>query len=219
MYCPKCATQAVPGQRFCRNCGTNLGVILDAVEGKQRGPIDFETLKNDLRELGSNLRAGFEHLKGTNRLDKTPMPPPPPGGYAPGTFPPPQVYMADLAQDINKSIKHEIEREELRQVVTRHLARPPGGEVRGHAFGRDLRGDRGVELGLAADQRDVAAVALVAGARMRKPIERDHDAGHAASPTKVTRVATLSRSIRQDALASRGVRCRRTPPPPAGPAQ
>jgi hypothetical protein len=112
MYCPKCATQAVPGQRFCRNCGTNLGVILDAVEGKQRGPIDFETLKNDLRELGSNLRAGFEQFKGTNRLDKTPTaPPPPPGGYAPGTFPPPQVYMADLARDINKSIKHEIERE------------------------------------------------------------------------------------------------------------
>jgi hypothetical protein len=112
MYCPKCAAQAVPGQRFCRNCGTNLGVILDAVEGKRPGPIDFETLKNDLRELGSNLRAGFEHLKGTNRLDKNPMaPPPPPGGYAPGTFPPPQVYMADLARDVNKSIKHDIERE------------------------------------------------------------------------------------------------------------
>jgi hypothetical protein len=114
MYCPKCAVQAVPGQRFCKNCGTNLGVILDAVEGKQRGPIDFETLKSDLRELGSNLRAGFEQFKGTNRLDKNPAPPPPPpppGGYAPGTFPPPQVYMADLARDINKSIKHEMERE------------------------------------------------------------------------------------------------------------
>jgi hypothetical protein len=115
MYCPKCAVQAVPGQRFCRNCGTNLGVILDAVEGKQRGPIDFETLKSDLRELGSNLRAGFEQLKGTNRLDKTPMAPPPssgpPGSYVPGTFPPPQVYMADLARDVNKSVKHEIERE------------------------------------------------------------------------------------------------------------
>ncbi|HEX9003379.1 MAG TPA: hypothetical protein VGB07_25955 [Blastocatellia bacterium] len=116
MYCPKCAVQAVPGQRFCKNCGTNLGVILDAVEGKQRSPIDFETLKNDLRELGSNLRAGFEQFKGTNRLDKNPMvpqPPPsgPPGSYAPGNFPPPQVYMADLARDINKSIKNEIERE------------------------------------------------------------------------------------------------------------
>lgn len=109
MYCPKCAAQSVPGQRFCRNCGTNLGVILDAVEGKQRAPIDFETLKNDLRELGSNLRAGFEQFKGTNRLDKPSAAPP--VNYAPGNYPPPQVYMADLARDLNKSVKREIERE------------------------------------------------------------------------------------------------------------
>lgn len=109
MYCPKCAAQAVPGQRFCRNCGMNLGVILDAAEGRPRNPIDFETLKNDLRDLGSSLRAGFEQLKGTNRLDKTPTAPP--ANYAPGNYPPPQVYMADLARDLNKSVKREIERE------------------------------------------------------------------------------------------------------------
>ncbi len=74
MYCPRCSSLAVEGQRFCRACGMNLGVIIDAIEGKQRGPIDFETLKRDLRELGANLRTGFEEagvvLKKTHRLDK-----------------------------------------------------------------------------------------------------------------------------------------------------
>lgn len=104
MYCPKCASEAVPGQRFCRSCGTNLGLIVDAVEGKQRGPIDFETLKSDLRELGSNLRAGFEQFKGTHKLDKQQS------GLAvqpPANIPPPGV--ADLAQELHKSIKHDIE--------------------------------------------------------------------------------------------------------------
>jgi hypothetical protein len=66
MYCPKCATQATPGQRFCRTCGTNLSVILDAIDdtiGGKRGPIDFEVLKADLRELGANLRVGFEEAR------------------------------------------------------------------------------------------------------------------------------------------------------------
>ncbi len=106
MYCPKCAAEAVPGQRFCRSCGTNLGVILDAIEGKQRGTIDFETLKNDLKELGSNLRAGFEQasagFKGTKRLDQNP-----PVG-SPANFPPPHVVMADMARDLKNSIKKEV---------------------------------------------------------------------------------------------------------------
>lgn len=108
MYCPKCAAQAVPGQRFCRSCGTNLGVILDAIDGKQPGPIDFEVLKNNLRELGANLRAGFEQasagFKNTKRLDQTP---PTPMNQA-GNFPPPQVALADMARDLKNSVKVEI---------------------------------------------------------------------------------------------------------------
>ena len=108
MYCPKCAAQAVPNQRFCRSCGTNLGVILDAIEGKQPGPIDFEALKNNLRELGANLRAGFEQasaqIKNTKRLDQTP---PAPVNQA-VNFPPPQVVLADLARDLKQSVKVEI---------------------------------------------------------------------------------------------------------------
>lgn len=106
MFCPKCAAQAVPNQRFCRSCGTNLGVILDAIEGKQPGQIDFEALKNNLRELGSNLRAGFEQasagFKNTKRLDQNPM------AGQPANFPPPQLVMADMARDLKNSIKKEV---------------------------------------------------------------------------------------------------------------
>jgi len=63
IYCPKCASQAVEGQRYCRTCGTNLGLILDAMAGKQRGPLDFESLKEDLRQLGGSLRSGFEEAR------------------------------------------------------------------------------------------------------------------------------------------------------------
>lgn len=59
MYCPKCSSQAVEGQRYCRQCGTNLGVILDAMDGKTV-TVDFETLKKDLRQLGQSLRSSFE---------------------------------------------------------------------------------------------------------------------------------------------------------------
>ncbi len=101
MYCPKCAAQTVPGQRFCRNCGTNIGVIVDAIEGKRPGPIDFETLKSDLKELGSNLRAGFEQFKNTHRLDKQQVAPP--------ANVPPVPGIADLAQELHKSIQRDIE--------------------------------------------------------------------------------------------------------------
>ncbi|HWQ34096.1 MAG TPA: zinc ribbon domain-containing protein [Blastocatellia bacterium] len=61
MYCPKCSSQAVEGQRYCRQCGTNLGVILDAMDGKTV-TVDFETLKKDLRQLGQSLRSSFEEV-------------------------------------------------------------------------------------------------------------------------------------------------------------
>lgn len=93
MYCPKCATQSTPGQRFCRTCGTNLSVILDAIDdsiGGKRGPIDFEVLKADLRELGANLRVGFEEARQgfkqatgkTRRLNTAPTPSAPPSAPA-----------------------------------------------------------------------------------------------------------------------------------------
>lgn len=62
MYCPRCASPAVEGQRFCRNCGINLGLIVDAMQGR-RGPIDFETLKEELLQLGKSLRSSFEEAR------------------------------------------------------------------------------------------------------------------------------------------------------------
>ncbi len=77
-YCPKCATSAIPGQRHCRNCGIKLDLIQNAIEGKQRGPLDFDTLKKDLRDLGSSLRTGFEEagikIKQTQKLNKNARP-------------------------------------------------------------------------------------------------------------------------------------------------
>lgn len=111
MYCPNCATTAVAGQRYCRKCGANLGAILDAMEGK-RGPIDFETLKADLLQLGMNLRVGFEQAKEgyksqTNKL-QTPAPqtgwPAPPAPLAP----PPVLNSAappEVVREMRKTIK------------------------------------------------------------------------------------------------------------------
>lgn len=61
MYCPKCASPANQGQRYCRQCGTNLGVIVDAMEGR-RSPADFERVKSDLLDLGKSLRSGLEQV-------------------------------------------------------------------------------------------------------------------------------------------------------------
>ncbi len=99
LYCPRCASQAVEGQRFCRNCGMNLGLILDAAENKPRGALDFETIKRDLRDLGSSLRAGFEEassaIKNTKRLDQQPAP------YGPQ----PQVTLPDLTNELKKAAR------------------------------------------------------------------------------------------------------------------
>ncbi len=62
MYCPRCASPAVEGQRFCRNCGINLGLIVDAMQGR-RGPLDLEALKEELLQLGKSLRSGFEEAR------------------------------------------------------------------------------------------------------------------------------------------------------------
>jgi hypothetical protein len=103
MYCPKCASQGVPGQRFCRNCGTNLGLILDAMEGKQRGPLDFESLKRDLRDLGASLRTGFVEasaaIKNTSKLDKSTS------SSAPAAPQAVNVVNVDWSRELNKALK------------------------------------------------------------------------------------------------------------------
>lgn len=61
MYCPKCSNPAGEGQRYCRQCGTNLGVIVDAMDGR-RSPVDFERVKSDLKVLGTSMRSGLEQV-------------------------------------------------------------------------------------------------------------------------------------------------------------
>lgn len=96
MYCPKCASQVADNQRYCKMCGLKLDVIVDAIEGRARGPLDFETLKRDLRDLGSSLRAGFEEahsaIKNTRKLNKTPT--------IPDTTSPPQAWSREISQAV-----------------------------------------------------------------------------------------------------------------------
>jgi hypothetical protein len=76
MFCPRCANQIAENQNYCRNCGLKLHLIVDAIQDKpSRGQFDFETLKRDLRDLGSSLRAGFEEaIKNTRKLKQNAPP-------------------------------------------------------------------------------------------------------------------------------------------------
>jgi len=107
MFCPRCANPAVEGQRYCKACGMNLGVIVDAMDGKTRGPLDFETLKSDLKDLGSSLRSGFEQagmsFKNTKRFSQNP---------APSSSSPihPQTAISEISREVNKNVKRTIDK-------------------------------------------------------------------------------------------------------------
>jgi hypothetical protein len=120
MYCPKCSTAAVPGQRYCRKCGANLGAILDVMEGK-RGQIDFETLKSDLLQLGMNLRVGFEQAKEsfknqTNQL-QTPVPPATRGQTPAPTLAPPPLGNTAAPPEVIREMRRTIK--ELRRLFNK----------------------------------------------------------------------------------------------------
>ena len=115
-------------------------------------------------------------------------------------------------------VEHEIERREFRQIVANDARRLARREDLGDALGRHLRRHRRIVRRIAADQRDVESIALVAGARIGDFVQADRPR-HAGAPDMVTRGSANLRSIRHEALASRGVRRLRTPAPPAGPAQ
>jgi zinc-ribbon domain len=109
MYCPRCANQVVDNQNYCRNCGLKLDIIVDAINDRPRGQFDFETLKRDLRDLGSSIRAGWEEAaaKHTRKLKKTPAPP------APGSA-------QEWSHEISKAIwSHQFEKA-LRKMKVAH---------------------------------------------------------------------------------------------------
>jgi hypothetical protein len=117
MFCPNCSSTAVKGQRYCRTCGANLGAIWDAMEGREerRGQIDFDTLKADLRELGANLRAGFERAKEdfnkhTKRFDQQKKQPPADQPQVPLTL---QTVPPEAVRDLRKTLR------DLRRMVNK----------------------------------------------------------------------------------------------------
>jgi hypothetical protein len=65
MYCPKCGTEAVEGQRFCKACGTNLQLIINIVKGGGKGPgpwnLDPEELKRNVTDFVDSWKKGFHH--------------------------------------------------------------------------------------------------------------------------------------------------------------
>ncbi|HEY8267586.1 MAG TPA: hypothetical protein VIG34_02870 [Xanthobacteraceae bacterium] len=83
-------------------------------------------------------------------------------------------------------IKHEIERSEFRQIETHDPYRLARSESRGDTLGRYLRGHRRIMRWIAADQRYVEPVALIAGPRVGDLMETNR-VFHPDAPNKVTR--------------------------------
>jgi hypothetical protein len=102
MYCPRCANQIAENQNFCRNCGLKLDVIVDAIHDKPRGQFDFESLKRDLRDLGSSMRSGWEvaqtKFKDTRKLKKNA----PPQDWSR------EISKAVWSHEVSEVIKHHI---------------------------------------------------------------------------------------------------------------
>src|SRR5215467_11292797 len=115
-------------------------------------------------------------------------------------------------------VENEIERRELRQIVAHDARRLARGESLSHPLGRHLRGHRRIMRRIPTDENEIEPVALVAGARAGNLLQTNN-ARHFDAPNRVTRGSAKRRSMRQEALASRGVMRLRTPAPPAGPAQ
>jgi len=115
-------------------------------------------------------------------------------------------------------VENEIERRELRQIVAHDARRLARGKRLSHPFGRHLRGHYRIVRRIPADENEIEPVALVAGARAGNLLQAN-GARHLGAPNMVTRGSANRLSMRQEALASRGVMRRRTPAPPAGPAQ
>jgi hypothetical protein len=119
MFCPRCSNQIVENQNFCRNCGLNVGVIVDAIQDKPRNKFDFEPVVRGLHDLGSSLRAGWEEahssIKNTRRLKKNA---------------PPQ----DWSREIGKAVwSHEVS-EVLKYHINRALKKAKAANSRTRSF-------------------------------------------------------------------------------------
>jgi len=74
MYCPKCGSESVEAQRFCKACGTNLQLINDALNSPGPFGINVEELAKNAKEFaqsfktswsGANFKVGVHDLHGS----------------------------------------------------------------------------------------------------------------------------------------------------------
>lgn len=70
MFCPKCGSEALESQRFCKSCGTNLQVVSDAI-GKGEDTlgqlrIDVDSLKRHAMDVARSFKAGMSSLSGND---------------------------------------------------------------------------------------------------------------------------------------------------------
>jgi len=63
MFCPKCGSQTLEGQRFCKACGTNVQLINDALRSgdSSQAPfgIDVEALKKNAVDFAQSWKSGW----------------------------------------------------------------------------------------------------------------------------------------------------------------
>jgi len=66
MFCPKCGSQTVEGQRFCKACGTNVQLINDALRSgdSSQAPfgIDVEALKKNAIDFAQSWKTGWSGI-------------------------------------------------------------------------------------------------------------------------------------------------------------
>src|SRR5215510_11036097 len=120
MFCPKCSNQIVENQNYCRNCGLKLHLIVDAIQDRPpRSQFDFETLKRDLRDLGSSLRAGFEEaIKNTRKLKQNAPP----------------TSQQDWSREVSKAVwSHEVS-EVLKHHIGKALKKAKAAHSRKYSF-------------------------------------------------------------------------------------
>ncbi len=76
MFCPKCGSQTVEGQRFCKACGTNIQLINDAIRSgdSPQTPfgIDVDSLARNAREFAESWKKSWKqpNVIGVN-IDRT----------------------------------------------------------------------------------------------------------------------------------------------------